>query len=59
MFAVVAQLVEHILGKDEVGSSSLLNSSKRQVSTRSLSFFVFKVIAAVYNQLFLVFSFEL
>ena len=26
--AVVAQTVEHFLGKEEVGSSSLLNSSK-------------------------------
>ena len=26
-YAVVAQSVEHILGKDEVGSSNLLNSS--------------------------------
>jgi hypothetical protein len=25
--AVVAQLVEHLLGKEEVGSSNLLNSS--------------------------------
>ncbi len=29
--AVVAQLVEHILGKDEVGSSNLLNSSRASV----------------------------
>ena len=28
MCAVLAQLVEHIIGKDEVGSSSLLNSSR-------------------------------
>ena len=27
--AVVAQTVEHFLGKEEVGSSSLLNSSKK------------------------------
>ena len=27
--AVMAQVVEHILGKDEVGSSSLPNSSKK------------------------------
>ena len=29
MFADVAQQVEHFLGKEEVGSSSLLNSSKK------------------------------
>ncbi len=28
MCAVLAQLVEHILGKDEVVSSNLINSSK-------------------------------
>ena len=27
--AVVAQTVEHFLGKEEVGSSSLLNSSRK------------------------------
>ena len=33
----MAQVVEHILGKDEVGSSSLPSSSKKQVL--SLLFF--------------------
>ena len=30
--AVVAQTVEHFLGKEEVGSSSLLNSSRKTVN---------------------------
>ena len=29
IFAVIAQLVEHILGKDEVISSTLINSSTK------------------------------
>ena len=37
--AVMAQVVEHILGKDEVGSSSLPNSSKNPFSYES-GFFV-------------------
>ena len=39
--AVVAQQVEHFLGKEEVGSSSLLNSSiKKTDFERNLSFFI-------------------
>ena len=38
--AVVAQTVEHFLGKEEVGSSSLLNSSTEKTDfDRNLSFF--------------------
>ena len=37
--AVMAQVVEHILGKDEVGSSSLPNSSKKSMSFLGLGFF--------------------
>ena len=36
----MAQLVEHILGKDEVGRSNRLSSSKRPIVSR-LAFFVF------------------
>lgn len=39
MNAVVAQSVEHILGKDEVGSSNLLNSSKNPETFVSGFFF--------------------
>ena len=39
--AVVAQSVEHILGKDEVGSSNLLNSSKNP-ETKVSGFFCVK-----------------
>ncbi len=40
IFAAMAQLVEHILGKDEVTSSTLVSSSRKTTSIeRSLSFF--------------------
>ena len=42
MNAVVAQSVEHILGKDEVGSSNLLNSSKNPETKVSGFFFAQK-----------------
>ena len=38
MFADVAQQVEHFLGKEEVGSSSLLNSSKKRTEFFSTFF---------------------
>ncbi len=34
----MAQVVEHILGKDEVGSSSLPNSSRKRKTRESVSF---------------------
>ncbi len=39
----MAQVVEHILGKDEVGSSSLPNSSRRKNVQFFGRFFVFKL----------------
>ncbi len=35
----MAQVVEHVLGKDEVTSSNLVNSSKIPLSFRMVGFF--------------------
>ena len=42
----MAQVVEHILGKDEVGSSSLPNSSKKASVVRCLLFYLLLIITA-------------
>ena len=45
----MAQVVEHILGKDEVGSSSLPNSSKKS-SFFGTGIFLSKPTGLVYHQ---------
>ncbi len=40
----MAQVVEHILGKDEVGSSSLPNSSKKASVVRCLLFYLLLIV---------------
>ena len=40
----MAQVVEHILGKDEVGSSSLPISSKKGLSNSLVLFYFYKAV---------------
>ncbi len=48
----MAQVVEHILGKDEVTSSNLVSSSKKKSHTSCGFFFLFFSLFSVHFSLF-------
>ncbi len=48
-YAAMAQVVERILGKDEVGSSSLPSSSKAKILSRSAARFSLYVFITQYQ----------
>ena len=57
IYAAMAQLVERVLGKDEVGGSNPPSSSKKTLENQG-SFYYIKMSSLVFERIVSIFKFE-